>query len=434
MPSASDEKARLQMVMERHIEHLKDLDTALVNIEEENRNDDVARQVEDYENAMMVNPTEIAAEVALDNIIRLQNQLKIVRRRNQLLAQENIFDEKRLRDRAKTLVRTSEDVEQISAATGWNGESGEKDFDKIHDCKSSVHQIVLRIAEVCAELKTAKKIIRKKEDAIVKLSTKINANRARETHLNDIYNDIRVKQRDSRELQAKLDRMSAEDKKVDAALGLLQETNDTAINSVACIEADKNFLQAAVRELKLTVRRQDNVVRAQMARQAQLQKRLDIVMKSLREMKLEKEFERKVSKPSLVPSAALQEPEDVSQILPEDECIPVDIYRLLYKNNEMVRTSVARKNMLVLEKESVIQAVEHKLVTYIDQHNNAARLDDSQRYKKSEQISSLAEDLQEKHSSFRMQIDSLVAENGELRRTLSAKLGGKHVRGTICGH
>lgn len=417
------ELERLTAAVERYSEKIEQIDGQLVAIEAENENDDVSRQIKEYENTMSKqNKKDIAAEDALDNIVRMKNQLKIVKRRNQLLHRENNTQKVMLDDRAKLLKKTSDELDTVCDATGWSGSFKDVNFDEVNEHKAGTHDMIMREQEVRQDLKRTRVIIQKKEDVIVNLTRQIDAQKDLRTELDQLHNDIRVLQRDTRETELRVQRMNATDAGIDRALVEVKAKDTSVSNSVAAMETDREFLSEAVVEMRVNCRRQENVIKAQMARRQQLQDRLESVMKSLREMKLEKEFERNVAKSALVPSASRDEPEDVSQILPEDECIPIDTYRLLYKNNEMMRTNVARKNMLVLEKESVIHAVDAKLMHYVQLHNMNVREDDSLRGTKNAQLKEMTKELETAHDQYRAQIEELQEENRKLQETLTTKL------------
>lgn len=417
------ELQRMNAAIERYAAQLDSIDGQLVIIEDDNENDEVNRQIKEYEATMSKqNKKDIAAEDALDNIVRLQNQLKIVRRRNQLLGRENNVQKKQVNDRANLLKKMSDEVETVCDATGWSGEFEDVDYDEVNEYKANTHDMLMREQEVRRDIKSAKLIVKKKEDAILALTRQIDFQKERQAHFNKMNNDIRVKQREVREIDLKVQRMNTQDTGIDRALVEVEDRDTMVMTSVSAMETDKEYLTEAVIETRMNCRRQDNVIKAQLARQQQLQKRLESIMKSMGEMKLEKEFERNVAKSALVPSASREEPEDVSQILPEHESIRIDTYRLLYKNNEMMRTNVARKNMLVLEKESVIQAMDAKLGGYVDSHNINAANDDSLRGTKKAQVNEMLHELQRTHDGYNTNIDQLKNENRELRASLSTAM------------
>ncbi|KAG5467506.1 hypothetical protein CUR178_01150 [Leishmania enriettii] len=425
-PMAQQELQRMTQAIEQYAARLDSLGTELETIEQQNRNDDVIRQIEQY-NETVVAPHEIAAEDAMDNIVRMQNQLKIARRRNQLLARENAMQEKLLRDRANKLESLCKEVGTVMVATGWYGGKRDVQFSRMERERADIHDMALVEASLRSDIKSTKSTIAKLEKAVLALSAKALANEERHTQYMQLCNDCRVRERECDELQAKVHRMAADNKKLQ--LVVKTESDAGLVDfSIACMESDREFLSDAVQDMKMACRRQENVIKAQIARQQQLQKRLDTVTKSLNEMRLAREFERNVAKSALVPSASREEPDDVAEVLPQDERIPVDTFRLLYKNNEMMRTNVARKNMLVLEKESVVQSMEAKVAQYIDKYNEITRFDDSVQMSCEAAVQATKRSLDAEESSLARQIEDLRASNNEMRATISKKAAGLQAR------
>ncbi|KAG5492793.1 hypothetical protein JKF63_01373 [Porcisia hertigi] len=415
-PVAQQELQRMTQAIEQHAARLDALGAELETIEEQNRNDDVSRQIQQY-NEAAVAPQEIAAEDALDNIVRLQNQIKIVRRRNQLLARENAMQEKLLRDRAAKLESLHKELDTIMASTGWYEGKRDVQFSKIERDRADIHDMALVEASLQSDIKVTKATIARLEKAVLILSEKAQKNEERRTEYMQLRNDCRVREKQCSEIQAKTQRMAADNNKLQL---VVQTKGDSGLveNSIACIESDRDFLSDAVQDLRMACRRQDNVIKAQIVRQQQLQRRLDMVTKSLGEMRLAREFERNVAKSALVPSASREEPEDVAEVLPEHEFIPVDTFRLLYKNNEMMRTNVARKNMLVLEKESALQSMEAKVAKYINRHNEIAQRDEGVHMSGEAAVQAAQKILHTAEESLAREIEDLRASNIQLRSTI----------------
>lgn len=418
-PAAQQELQRMTTAIERYAARLDTLGSELKDIEEQNLNDNVTRQIQQY-NEVAQSKSEIAAEDALDNIVRLQNQLKIVRRRNQLLARENAMQEKLVRDRAKKLDVTAAELQTVMAATGWYGGKREVQFSQIERERADIHDMAFVEASLQADIKNARVANAKLEKTVVALHAKVLDNEERRTQYMQLRNRIRVREKECNELRAKTQRMAADNHQLQHVVQTESGVN-LVENSTACMESDREFLSDAVQDMKVACRRQDNVIKAQIVRQQQLQTRLDTVMKALREMRLAREFERNVAKSALVPSALREEPEDVAEVLPEDEYIPVDTYRLLYKNNEMMRTNVARKNMLVLEKESAVQSMEAKVANSIAQHNEVARHDDEVQTYGTQSVRAAQQHLNSETGTMGQQIEKLQSANAELRAAIAKK-------------
>ncbi|KPI85353.1 hypothetical protein ABL78_5577 [Leptomonas seymouri] len=418
-PAAQQELQRMRQAIEKYAARLDSLGAELKSIEEQNLNDNVSRQIQQY-NEVSQSKAEIFAEDALDNIVRLQNQLKIVRRRNQLLARENTMQEKLVRDRAKKLETTCAELQNVMTATGWYDGKNEVQFSQIERERADIHDMAFVEASLQADIKNAHLANAKLEKIVMALHAKAQEGEERRNKYMQLRSDIRVREKECNELRAKAQRMAADNQQLQL---VAQSESEAGLveASTACMEGDRTFLSDAVQDIKVACRRQDNVIKAQIARQQQLQTRLDTVMRALREMRLAREFERNVAKSALVPSASREEPEDVAEVLPENEYIPVDTYRLLYKNNEMMRTNVARKNMLVLEKESAVQSMEAKVASNIESHNEVARHDEEVQMYGTDSIRMTQQQLETEVNTLSQQIEKLHAANVELRATISKK-------------
>ncbi|KAG8343270.1 hypothetical protein ERJ75_001732100 [Trypanosoma vivax] len=417
--SSVDRETRLELnrlddAIERFTREVENLDSLLVKIEEENNNDNVSRQIMEYQAACERNPADIPAEDALETITRLQNTLKIIRRRNNLLAKENSTQERILYERSKFLADLTAAYNYIVAETGWHEHLSIDHDDFLNKC-TEIQEMEKIEAVVQLELRAAQTIVKKKEALVVNLQAQLDAAEGQETLINSVYNDIRVKERDCHEVEMQLARLRKGIEKTDEALALF-DVHESA--SLAHMRCDRDYLKETVAQMKVAVRRQENVIKAQLTRQQQLQARLDIVMRSLRDMKLDKKYERNVPKSALVPSASREEPEDVSKILPEEEFIPIHTFRLLYKNNEMLRVSVMRKNMLVLEKGGVIEALEAGLSKYANALVTTHKEQHDIKESKEVELGELMDDLQQRHQNFVQQLDELRRVNGQLKKKM----------------
>ncbi|RHW70112.1 hypothetical protein DPX39_090067200 [Trypanosoma brucei equiperdum] len=412
---AQVELERLNDVIDKYTCQVEHIDNLLQELEEENNSDSVSRQIAEYQSALESHPENIPAEDALEVITRLENTLKIVQRRNHLLEKENGTQNRLLEERSNVLLNATKTFDHIVDVTGWH----DKFLFDAEDLRSRVADIreMSNIeAVVQKELRVAQGIIKKKEAALRQLEELVEQGKEQEAVLNNVYNDIRVKERDCSEVEMQLVRLRKSVAKTDEALAVFDLHNQNA--SLAYMESDRDYLRDSVAEMKSTTRRQDNVIKAQLTRQQQLQTRLDVIMKSLREMKLDKKYERNIPKSALVPSASREEPEDVSKILPESECIPVPTYRLLHKNNEMLRVIVMRKNMLVLEKNAVIEALEAGLAKYGSALITTYKEQQDLRQNKDMELIELMDDLQQQHSNYLEKLEELRLQNAALKKKM----------------
>lgn len=419
-PDLQVELERVNAMIEKHTIQLETVNGALQEIESEMQRDDPTRQLLDSHATSARAPLNLPAEEALDTITSLKNRLKVVRRRNQLLARENAAQQRDLNERSKLLLRDTREYDELLFRTGWDGQSA-ADPDDLKQKAADVQEMARLERMVQKELQGAQSIIRKKEAAIRDLEARLEMSGETYALLNNVYNDIRVKERDCHELEARLQQMRKQDAKNEEALTVFRADGKNA--SLVYMETDINYIKEAVTEMKNVCRRQDTVLKAQIARQQQLQDRLDSILKSLREVKLEKEYKRNPLKADIVPSASREEPDDVSQILPEDEQIPVHTYRLIYRNNELMRSRVARKNMLVLEKEGVIQSLEENLMRHGSALAMTTKQRDELKLSKDLEMGELIDELRQQHQNFLQQLEQLSLENNQLKRKLCLSSG-----------
>lgn len=364
------------------------------------------------------NPRDIAAEDALDTIVRLENTLKIVQRRNALLLRENQAQEKLAKDRTKVLERIAKDEEHLVTATGWRDDGPEVD---IVELRARISEMISLEQILNKELVAADVLIKKKEQAVEDLEKELLRKKEKEEQLSVLYNDIRVKDRDCEEMKRSIDALVGEHDKSQSLIESAQSRR--AVLSIASLQEDTNCLKSNVEQHRATRRKQDEIMKAQIFRARQLQTRIDIIMAALRDMKLDKEFERTVPKSSLVCGASKEEPQEVSDVVPAEEQIPFSTYLLLLRDNDTMRTSVARKDVMVLEKEATIQALEAKLESFSHSLNISTEQQDDLKVSKALEMDELQETLQQQHQAYRRQIETLLSANLKLRSRLMRSNG-----------
>jgi hypothetical protein len=357
------------------------------------------------------NPREIAAEDALDHIVSLENTLKITQRRNTLLQRENATQTKNVKDRVKVLERLVKEEESIATATGWSLED---------DSPQDVEQLRAGILEMQEleqamrkEIVTGEVVLHKKQQTASELESKLSLLREKEEEYGVLCNDVRVRDRDCRELEREISEVQAEHSNNDQLIEYARSKR--GVVSIQNLQDDTASLKNTVEQQRAIRRKQDDVVKAQLFRARQLQTRIDIITAALKDMKLEKEFERSAPRSSLVPGAAKDEPSDIAEVIPENEALPVETYLLLLRDNEAMRTSVARKDVMVLEKEATVQALDAKLESFTHSLNLSTEQQDSLKLHKAMEMDDLQEQLQEQHQAYRKQIEELLSTNLKLK-------------------
>ncbi|CUG89603.1 Hypothetical protein, putative [Bodo saltans] len=358
------------------------------------------------------NPREIAAEDALDHIVSLENTLKITQRRNTLLQRENATQAKNVKDRVKVLERLVKEEDSIAAATGWSVEDDVPHTD-VEQLRAGILEMQELEQAMRKEIVTGEVVLHKKQQTATELEAKLAVLREREEEYGVLCNDVRVRERDCRELEREISEIQDEHSSNDQ---LIEDARSKrGVVSIQNLQDDTSSLKATVEQQRAIRRKQDDVVKAQLFRARQLQTRIDIITAALKDMKLEKEFERSAPRSSLVPGAAKDEPSDVAEVIPENEMLPVETYLLLLRDNEAMRTSVARKDVMVLEKEATVQALDAKLESFTHSLNLSTEQQDSLKLHKALEMDELQEQLQEQHQAYRKQIEELLSTNLKLK-------------------
>lgn len=361
------------------------------------------------------NPRDIAAEDALDHIVSLENTLKITQRRNTLLARENATQAKTVKDRVKILEKLIKDSDAIAAATGWSADD---------DTQLDAEQLRAGILEMQTleqgmqkELVAGEVVLHKKQQTVADLEKKLSVLRDKEEDYGVLCNDVRVRERDCRELEREIAEIQDEHSTSDQLIEYARSKR--GVVSIQNLQDDTASLKGTVEQQRLIRRKQDEVVKAQLFRARQLQTRIDIITAALKDMKLDKEFEHSAPRSSLVPGAAKDEPADINEVIPENELLPIETYLLLLRDNESMRTSVARKDVMVLEKEATVQALEAKLESFTHSLNLSTEQQDSLKLHKALEMDDLQEQLQEQHQTYRRQIEELLSVNLKLKSKIN---------------
>lgn len=358
-------------------------------------------------------PRDIPAEEALDTIVRLENTLKVIQRRNQLIHREIANQEKVLKDRTKVLDAVSREEDHLVSATGWS----EQTMDNAIELRHEIHEMVELEQTLQKEMVSAEALIRKKEKAVELLEAELRQKKEKEELLGVLYNDIRVKDRDCVEMQRFIEALTNQHHESQALIEVARSKR--GVLSIQSLRGDTESLKSTVQMHRDTRHRQDDVTKAQLFRAKQLQTRIDILTAALKDMKLDRDFERSIPKSSLVPGAAKDEPTNRDEVLPQNEKVPVESYFLLARDNEAMRTSVARKDVMVLEKEATINALEAKLDSFTHSLNLSTEQQDSLRINKATEMDELQETLQEQHYAYRRQIEELLSANLRLKTELN---------------
>ena len=399
-------------------EKLAQFDKEIEAIRAETQQDEAQmKQVAEFNQKQDKNVRSIRAEDALDTKLRLEGTVRIVEKRNQVLQREVQGKEKQVKDASKRYSNIKVESEKLKETTGYTAD-GRMPTTNVEELREKIEKMVMIEADMKREENTARLVIKKKQLLVQKLDDEIKAQKEKENRLCQLYNDIRVMDRDCAEIQGDIEKIKREDKSTDGAMVANQNRPElTVLNN---LESDKEYLKSEIRRHQEEKKEMEKISKAQLYRAQQLQARLDTIMVAIQEMKLEKSLEKHIGRNTVVPTSS-EDPYDLDRILPENESIPVETYELLHRNNEAMRSIADRKHILMSEKEFAIAAQRvqlevwsHHLQTTEKQHDVAVR-------QQAEEAQNLRADFCRQHDELRQELGQLVLQNVQLRNTLQAK-------------
>lgn len=376
------------------------------------------------------NPKNINAEDAFDTIVRLESTLKIVTKRNAVIEKDNLARDKLLKDRSKLLLKKSEEEQRLIHATGYHPEQAANDEAKSDELRENSERARVLEAAIEKEIHAADVVIKKKRALIADLSVKVEEQKAKENTLLQLYNDVRVVDRDVQEANRDLEALKADYGKIETSLVEGSENNgrDVAVRS---LQGDRDFLREEIKKHKLDKARQEKVIAAQLSRTKVLQDRLDVVMAAVRDMRLERDldaYERQSGRGLVTTSA---DPEDPDRILPADETVPIEMYELLHRDYEAMRSIADRKAILVTEKTCTTDAQIATIVMYSSQMELTTKLqDDTRLNNKLEQHEAVIE-VTRLVEEFRRELAKLVNENARLKGILQENNARRRAMGSV---
>eukprot|EP00744_Colponema_vietnamica_P008450 GILI01012055.1.p1 GENE.GILI01012055.1~~GILI01012055.1.p1 ORF type:complete len:437 (-),score=162.28 GILI01012055.1:199-1509(-) len=381
---------------------------------ETNQNDDEIKALQQQQQQHDKNPKNINAEDAFDTIIRLESTAKIVDKRNAVLEKDNLAFTKAFRDVGKLLEKYQTEEQRLVSATGYHPEQHAETCET-ETLRENSDKAQAMEAAINKELVAADVVIKKKRNLISDLTQKVQEQKAKENALVQIYNDIRVTDRDVKEAAKSLEAVKADYGKIETALVASAENNGREV-AVKSLQGDREFLKEEIRKHKTDKARQEKVMAAQLSRTKFLQDRLDVVMAAIKDMRLEKDLERSVSKDLVATSSA--NPEDPDRILPANETIAIEIYELLHRDYEAMRSIADRKAILVTEKTCTTDAQVSTIMMYSGQMEMTTKQQDQTRVNnKLEQHEAVIE-VTRLVEEFRRELAKLVNENARLKGIL----------------
>ncbi|EPY27386.1 hypothetical protein STCU_05777 [Strigomonas culicis] len=230
--------------------------------------------------------------------------------------------------------------------------------------EATIEELDTRKKVVLKETHAAKTIAAKKCNAIAELSQLVQDRKGLIDQIDELYNEIRVVDRDIAIEEEAIAHLTEDNK--DADLWLADKNAPPEATSRALIEQDvidlKLQKEETINEQRIP---QERVVKAQDYRLAQLTKRLECVDRALKHNRLSRDVNRIVSsnwsEHTIEVPESREELYEIELIIPAQEKIHPGIYNLLLTEKEKTARNVSVLNISAKEKEEVIAALSCKL-------------------------------------------------------------------------
>lgn len=359
------------------------------------------------------NPRDIAPEDALDTIIRLENAVKLAGRRNVLIEKEVAAQQRALQERSKVLTSLRKQHGDLVSTTGYSAETTQSvNVDELRGHIEEMERLELSLGE---EIKTAKVIVRKKQQLVDTLQREVEAKNQAEESLYELQNTVRVADRDVKQAEADLEDLKRQDQRRDSALRVAEGRRDVV--AVDCLTRDNMYLKQEITRHREEVRNYEQTQKKQLQRCLQLQSRLDMISSAMKDSEFEKEFEQECNNALIADRGG--DAADINRIFPPNEAVPAEVFELLRMNYDAVNDSLSRKDILLFEKRAVVSALEDKVRAAAAKHEDEARQKAYFDRERDDERQIRQEELDIKLSEYRAEIDSLTRSNLRLRAQIA---------------
>eukprot|EP01059_Diplonema_ambulator_P007568 TRINITY_DN17040_c0_g1_i1.p1 TRINITY_DN17040_c0_g1~~TRINITY_DN17040_c0_g1_i1.p1 ORF type:complete len:456 (+),score=198.48 TRINITY_DN17040_c0_g1_i1:52-1368(+) len=354
---------------------------------------------------------EVAPEDFLDMVNRLENKLKLQQMRSAVILKE--VNEARLMNKhvEDQIHALDDEATKIKAITGYKGPDYSNS--NAHICSKLappeqhllIQELRILIAKIKEELRATKVILDQKTKVIMEFSMREQQLGEMQEKVFELRNELNVQNNELEKINNEHEEFRKHHLKADKAISRLE--NVSGSGCLSSLMQDKLFLKAKIYEHVDMRRTQDKAIKAQSFRLAHLQKRADVITNAVADLKMTEIVSLKL-KGSVAP---IEEPVcslDIETILPSDETIDVALYELLCRDVEAINNSIGLKDIILLEKEATIEALEEKVerVLYTNEEDFIAKNSD---------VLSLQRDAERLHREVWNDRAAYQAEIAELR-------------------
>lgn len=365
---------------------------------------------------------DVAAEDALDTILRLEALIKLEQRRNELLARENVAQRSLLSTRRDELKKIHDQFGDLQHATGWSPDHPAFRRNR-EDAQHDIEQMRELEQKLVRNLKAAELIIAKKNHTIVLLQEELKKKKAIQEQLHEVHNHIRVKDRDCQEATHSLKQLATEGDKRDQALVSAQNSKD--VYAFECIRDDNKYLRDQLHDARRSKAKLDDVGKLQLERLGTLKSRMAVLAAAMHDLRVDSRYAQHAQQSggAVIVATPIATEDDIDLAIaharPEDEAIAPECFDLLSRDLEQMKAMLSRKEIILLEKQLVVESLEGKVENLGDELEQADADRTAIQRQTENEIDSLRGALQGKHDNCRFEIDQMLNENRRLRQKIN---------------
>eukprot|EP01062_Namystynia_karyoxenos_P024648 TRINITY_DN19629_c0_g1_i1.p1 TRINITY_DN19629_c0_g1~~TRINITY_DN19629_c0_g1_i1.p1 ORF type:complete len:489 (+),score=255.46 TRINITY_DN19629_c0_g1_i1:128-1468(+) len=319
---------------------------------------------------------DVMPEDFLDTLHRLENQVKLQAMRNKAKEAQIADVRLQLKEKERELHMIASQMHKVQQITGYrlDPETGlpsspvfrhRGPTKAMAEIKPDEQLAIIADLEglkqrVITENTKLQNIVRHKQQLIHKLSEEVAELDHNEERFYEKQSALNAHNEDLAKLTAEWDALRRGHMHADATIGALERAQDESRGTLDSLQTDKAFLRRRILDDADHTRTQEKAIKAQSFRLEQLQRRFELINNAVEDLKLHdalRDRMRGIVAP--VDESACQL--DTAEILQQGEQIDLALYSLLARDDEAIRASVDLKNIIIIEKEATIGALDDKI-------------------------------------------------------------------------
>eukprot|EP01012_Entosiphon_sulcatum_P001728 TRINITY_DN10329_c0_g1_i1.p1 TRINITY_DN10329_c0_g1~~TRINITY_DN10329_c0_g1_i1.p1 ORF type:complete len:457 (+),score=130.44 TRINITY_DN10329_c0_g1_i1:25-1395(+) len=348
----------------------------------------------------------------LDNVIRLEDQLRHQKRKGEQALKEKKASETQVQRLDKELERVKLEIDQIQQETGWTpGPSTFKQPKDIRGQENRLQHLTVQVRRLEEEQRTNKQEQRQKTQQIEALSEQLDAKKHLEEDLYQAQTAIKMKDREIKELVDELKSLNRIHVKKDKLITARDGEKESQAK-IRQLEGDKRFLQAELAKHVEARRHNDRTLKSQQYRISLLVARLEAIATAVKERRVDRSFRE-----SLGGATGAEGVE-----LTEDGAVTVEAFENVQRDVEALRQQLLQRDAATVDRDTAVEALEKRVEVLAHSKRAESRASEAERKELAAQVEDLKRALDVQQQTFQRQVDALERENNQLRAKYGASV------------